>query len=80
MYVQPIGGVKVASGHTAIMDTGTTLIIGPPSAVASIATDVGAKCYFLHVLLQQLELKVLFRLAFITALFSFSSFNFFQLL
>jgi hypothetical protein len=48
----------VASGHTAIMDTGTTLIIGPQTAVNSIAADVGAKCYFLLYFLQELQLRV----------------------
>jgi hypothetical protein len=30
------------------MDTGTTLIVGPPDAVKQLAADVGADCWFLH--------------------------------
>jgi len=41
------GGVHRAVGQTAIMDTGTTFIVGPDAAAQHLIADVGATCYFL---------------------------------
>ena len=49
-----VGGTATTTGsHTAIMDTGTTLIISPTNDVRQLAGDVGADCWFLHGFLAQ---------------------------
>ena len=48
-HAQAAGGTRVGtSGHTAIMDTGTTLVVGPDGPVRSLALGVGAQCWFYH--------------------------------
>jgi hypothetical protein len=42
-----IGGTSFTSVHSGIIDTGTSLLVGPKSEVSTIAKKLGAKCNFL---------------------------------